>query len=362
MTDSDKALAEKTPPLPSKKILPIKKPKNRAQPSKKPSIPKSKKKPKPITKKALSTKPKPQQVSSPQKTTIHTPKPKQESEIAVPSETEKETHLLQEEKPPVKTENVAENPTEPKIQEVNSLPQTEEGKNLSESKQENTSLQEKAIITPTSKAAAELSQEEKPLTPSTEPKSQEANTVPEEKVTQKPNSEESSPQEEMPKPDNSQEETESESQQKPDKEEPPQEETSTNSEESPDNSKSKAEPPQEEEEEEEEETPTSKTEASVFRSFFDLKQRPGNPPLTYPLRARKMKAQGSVVLIFYVTPGGLVEKIQIEAFKGHRELANSVMRTLARYKFLPQQQGWVRHTVDFILDGEKVEFLRLRKK
>lgn len=299
ITDSDKALSEKTPPLPLKKI----------PPTKKLSVPKLKKKPKPITKEALPTKPKPQQVSNPPKTTIHAPKPKQESEIVVPSETEKEIHLPQEEKPPVKTENIAKDLTEPKIQEVNSLPQTEEEKSLSESKQENTS--EKTTDTPISKTAVELSQEELPLTSPTEPN----------------------------------------------KESPPQEEISINSEESPDNSKNKAEPSSEQEK-----IPTPETDAPAFRSFFDLKQRSGNPPLTYPLRARKMKAQGSVVLIFYVTPEGLVEKIQIESFKGHRELANSVMRTLARYKFLPQQQGWVRHTVNFILDGEKVEFLKLRQK
>ena len=105
-----------------------------------------------------------------------------------------------------------------------------------------------------------------------------------------------------------------------------------------------------------------KKESSLFRNFLDLKQEPGNPPLNYPKKARKMKAQGSLSLIFYLTFDGLVEKIQIESSSGHRELDNSVMRTVARYRFLPEQPGWVRHKVNFILNGEKVEFLRLREK
>lgn len=99
-----------------------------------------------------------------------------------------------------------------------------------------------------------------------------------------------------------------------------------------------------------------------FQNFLNLKQRSGNPGLTYPQKARQIKAQGSLSLIFYVTSEGLVEKIQIESSSGHRELDNSVVQTFARYKFLPNQEGWVRHKVDFRLKGEKVEFLRLREK
>ena len=107
---------------------------------------------------------------------------------------------------------------------------------------------------------------------------------------------------------------------------------------------------------------TMDKETSLFRDFLNLKQKPGNPVLSYPLKARRMKAQGSISLIFYVTAEGLVEKIQIESSSGHRDLDNSVMRTFARYQFLPQQEGWVRHKVNFILKGENVEFLKLRTK
>ena len=112
-----------------------------------------------------------------------------------------------------------------------------------------------------------------------------------------------------------------------------------------------------------EEADTEKIKAKIsFKSFLNVKQREGNPNLNYPKKARQIKAQGSLSLIFYLTSDGLVDKIQIESSSGHSELDNSVMQTFARYKFLPNQEGWVRHKVDFKLKGEEVEFLRLREK
>ena len=99
-----------------------------------------------------------------------------------------------------------------------------------------------------------------------------------------------------------------------------------------------------------------------FRNFWDLRQRPGNPPLVYPKNARRVKSQGSLTLIFYVTSHGLVEKQQIESSSGERLLDNAALRTLSRYKFFPGAEGWVRYTVHFVLKGEEVEFLRLRSK
>ena len=99
-----------------------------------------------------------------------------------------------------------------------------------------------------------------------------------------------------------------------------------------------------------------------FKSFFDLKQQDGNPSLEYPEFARKDKLQGEAIVIYYVTPSGLVESIQLEKTSGHSPLDNFVLRTLARYRFLPDQEGWVRHPVQFILQGEEQEKeLRLRE-
>ena len=98
------------------------------------------------------------------------------------------------------------------------------------------------------------------------------------------------------------------------------------------------------------------------RDFFLLAQKPGNPPLSYPYFARKLKMQGTVVLLFFVDERGLVDKIQLKSSSGHGELDNFVLRTLARYQFLENQEGWVRYKQSFILEGEEREYLRLRQE
>ena len=102
--------------------------------------------------------------------------------------------------------------------------------------------------------------------------------------------------------------------------------------------------------------------SSKFRDFLDLKQKRGNPKLDYPHEARKQKVQGRVSIIYFVDPEGLVDKIQLEKTSGHSVLDNFVLRTIARYEFLPHQEGWVRHTVDFILKGEEEQALKFRNK
>ncbi|MCY4513245.1 MAG: TonB family protein [Bdellovibrionales bacterium] len=98
-----------------------------------------------------------------------------------------------------------------------------------------------------------------------------------------------------------------------------------------------------------------------FRDFLDIKQKRGNPKLDYPYEAREKKMYGKVSIIYFVTPEGLVDQIQLEKSSGHSLLDNFVLRTVARYEFFPQQEGWIRHTVDFILKGEEVQNLKLRK-
>ena len=102
--------------------------------------------------------------------------------------------------------------------------------------------------------------------------------------------------------------------------------------------------------------------SSKFRDFLDLKQKRGNPKLDYPHEARKQKVHGRVSIIYFVDPEGLVDKIQLEKTSGHSVLDNFVLRTMARYEFLPHQEGWVRHTVDFILKGEEEQALKFRNK
>lgn len=92
-----------------------------------------------------------------------------------------------------------------------------------------------------------------------------------------------------------------------------------------------------------------------FRTLFELKQKRGNPDLNYPEIAQRNKIEGSLIVIFYVTKDGLVEKIQLKKSSGHFELDNHVLRTLSRYEFLANQATWVRHEVKFKIEGKKEE-------
>ena len=98
-----------------------------------------------------------------------------------------------------------------------------------------------------------------------------------------------------------------------------------------------------------------------FQPFHSLKQKLGNPSLSYPDFARREGMQGTVSAVFFVTPQGLVDQIQLESSSGHSELDNFVIRTLAQYEFFPNQDTWVRYKIPFILKGVKVDRLRLRQ-
>lgn len=99
------------------------------------------------------------------------------------------------------------------------------------------------------------------------------------------------------------------------------------------------------------------------RQFYSLKQEEGNPDISsYPDFARRGKMQGTVVVRFFVTKAGFVDKIQLLDRTGHSELDNFVIRSLANYKFLPDQEGWVSHTINYKLSGEELELLRLRQE
>ena len=101
---------------------------------------------------------------------------------------------------------------------------------------------------------------------------------------------------------------------------------------------------------------------SDIQDFSLLKQKEGNPPLSYPDFARRLKMQGTISLLFFVDERGLVEKMQLESSSGHSALDNFVLRTLARYQFKENQKGWVRHEKTFVLEGEEEEYLRLRQQ
>ena len=100
--------------------------------------------------------------------------------------------------------------------------------------------------------------------------------------------------------------------------------------------------------------------SKLFKNFSEMKVKQGNPSLDYPIKARRAKMEGVVSIIYFVTEEGLVDKIQLNKSSGHSLLDNFVLRTVARYEFLPHQSFWVKHDVEFILEGEEEELLKLR--
>ncbi len=88
----------------------------------------------------------------------------------------------------------------------------------------------------------------------------------------------------------------------------------------------------------------------LLRDYKLLKQKEGNPVPFYPKQALEKKWEGDVGLVYYVNSNGLVDKIRIDRSSGHSVLDNSAIRTLSRYRYHSGQEGWVRHSVKFVLD------------
>jgi protein TonB len=86
-------------------------------------------------------------------------------------------------------------------------------------------------------------------------------------------------------------------------------------------------------------------------SYLDLKQMPGNKAPNYPLQARKEKRQGQLELLYRVTKEGKVTDIQVAKSSGSKDLDSEAVRAIAQFKFVPGQEAWARHEVNFSLKG-----------
>lgn len=86
-------------------------------------------------------------------------------------------------------------------------------------------------------------------------------------------------------------------------------------------------------------------------SYLDLRQAAGNKGPTYPLKARVEKRQGLVGLMYKVTKEGFVQEIQVTQSSGHSDLDDAALKAIAKYRFVPGQEGWARHPVLFSLKG-----------
>jgi protein TonB len=86
-------------------------------------------------------------------------------------------------------------------------------------------------------------------------------------------------------------------------------------------------------------------------SYLDLKQAPGNKAPSYPINARLEKRQGQVELVYRVTKEGKVADIQVAKSSGSKDLDNEAVRAIGQFHFVPGQEGWAHHPVNFTLKG-----------
>ena len=87
-------------------------------------------------------------------------------------------------------------------------------------------------------------------------------------------------------------------------------------------------------------------------AYTDLKQAKGNTNPVYPLKARKEQRQGQVELVYRVTKDGKVADVQIAKSSGHADLDQAAVRAVSKFKFVPSQEGWAYHPVNFALKGD----------
>lgn len=92
----------------------------------------------------------------------------------------------------------------------------------------------------------------------------------------------------------------------------------------------------------------TKTEAV---NYLTLTQYSGNKNPEYPVAARKEQRQGQVDLLYRVTKEGRVTEVSIAKSSGHKDLDESAVKAISKFKFVIGQEGWAKHPVIFKLSG-----------
>lgn len=90
-------------------------------------------------------------------------------------------------------------------------------------------------------------------------------------------------------------------------------------------------------------------------SYLNLQQYGGNQIPEYPIRARQEGRQGQVDLLYRVTSEGRIAEIQIVKSSGHSDLDEAAIKAIAKYRYVPGQEGWARHPIVFKLNDKTTE-------
>lgn len=86
-------------------------------------------------------------------------------------------------------------------------------------------------------------------------------------------------------------------------------------------------------------------------SYLELKQYSGNKPPAYPMSARRDQRQGQVDLLYRVAKDGHVAEVQVAKSSGHPDLDEAAVKAIAKFRYVPGQEGWARHPVIFSIKG-----------
>lgn len=92
-----------------------------------------------------------------------------------------------------------------------------------------------------------------------------------------------------------------------------------------------------------------------IRGIGDLRQMPGNPKPNYAPEERLNKHEGEVVFNAFVTPEGTLTDFKLVKSTGFRSLDGKTLSALRKWKFYPNQSGWVRIPFVWTLRGEVQE-------
>lgn len=97
--------------------------------------------------------------------------------------------------------------------------------------------------------------------------------------------------------------------------------------------------------------------------YTELRQMAGNKPPVYPLAARRERRQGETELLYRVQKDGTVTDVSVARSSGSEDLDNEAVRAVSKFRFVPGQEGWAKHPVQFNLKGDTAAMpSRLRTK
>lgn len=102
--------------------------------------------------------------------------------------------------------------------------------------------------------------------------------------------------------------------------------------------------------------------ASGIRDADSLMEQPGNARPNYAEDDQRAGRQGIVIFDAIVTKAGVVQSIQMKQSTGHSSLDSSAYEAFKKHRYLPGQEGSVRKTFQFVLNGEETVKSRLRRR